>query len=41
LKKLDVYEQLSDWAFPPQSAQAAGDSEPVRMVDTAEGCSRL
>jgi hypothetical protein len=27
---------LNDWALPPQSAQAAGDSDPVRVFDTAE-----
>jgi hypothetical protein len=27
---------LSDWALPPAGARSAGDSEPVRVFDTAE-----
>jgi hypothetical protein len=28
---------LSDWAMPQISARVAGDSEPVRVFDTARG----
>jgi len=27
---------LSDWALPPAGARSAGNSEPVRVFDTAE-----
>jgi hypothetical protein len=29
-------DDLSDWALPPAGARSAGNSEPVRVFDTAE-----
>jgi hypothetical protein len=37
----DTPDTLSDWTLPPPTARASGDSEPIRVFDSAEAAIRF
>jgi hypothetical protein len=38
---IDTPDTLSEWILPPPAALASGDSEPIRVFDSAEAALRF